>query len=265
MWSHAINLFQEYMGTGLIVIFFLISLIYLWIAEKRKYLRILFIYVPVILLLVFFNPLFASVVYELAGSEIYYRILWLLPITPVMALTAIDVLGKLGGVKRVAFGVAAMIIIAVSGSYIYGNPYFSRAENLYHVPQSVVNICDAIEVKGREVKAIFPIEMLQYVRQYSPVVCMPYGRDILVEEMTEHNELWNEWRELYELMEAEEVDAGMLAEACRVQGVVYIILPKEQNVKGNFPDYAYEVFEEIDGYMVYKDATVDLMDIFDES
>ena len=57
MWNNVENLFREYMGTGLIVIIFCISLIYLWIKENRKYVRIMFIYVPVILLFLFFMVL----------------------------------------------------------------------------------------------------------------------------------------------------------------------------------------------------------------
>ena len=62
MWKEIVVLFREYMGTGLIVIWFVISLLYLWINEKRKELRILFLYTPVILLLLYFNPLFARLV-----------------------------------------------------------------------------------------------------------------------------------------------------------------------------------------------------------
>ena len=32
----ALKLFQEYMGTGLIMIWFLVSLLYLWVTEKRN-------------------------------------------------------------------------------------------------------------------------------------------------------------------------------------------------------------------------------------
>ena len=41
----ALKLFQEYMGTGLIVLWFLVSLLYLWLTEKRKYIRVMFLYV----------------------------------------------------------------------------------------------------------------------------------------------------------------------------------------------------------------------------
>ena len=257
MENQALNLLQEYMGTGLIVSMFLISLIYLWIVEKRKPVRILFIYVPVILLLVFFNPLFAKLVYRVADDEIYYRILWLLPMTIVTAFAIVDVFGKLEGVKKAAFGVVSALVVMISGSFIYNNPYFERAENLYHVPQTVVDICDAIEVEGREVKAVFPLEMLQYVRQYSPVVCMPYGREILVDA-------WGQWNEIYDVMEMEVVRAGWLVERCRKQSVVYIILPAEKEVKGSFEENGFEVFANIDNYVVYKDTTVDLTAIFEQ-
>lgn len=251
MLNDVMALFRGYMGTGLTVIFYLVSLLYLFFQEKRKPIRILFVYVPLVLLLLFFNPLFAKVVYFVADDEIYYRILWLLPMTVVIAFSVVKVVEQLRGRKKLLFALAAALVVTVSGGYIYHNPYFSRAENLYHVPQSVVDICDAIEVKGREVKAVFPKEMLQYVRQYSPIVCMPYGREVLVGR-------WNQGHELFDLMEQEEIEAGKLAELCREYMTVYIILPENQKLIGRLEDSDFEWFDSIDGYVIYKDATVDL-------
>lgn len=179
----ALKLFQEYMGTGLIVLWFLVSLLYLWLTEKRKYIRVMFLYVPLVLLLVFFNPLVAKIVSQMADGEIYYRILWLLPVTPVIAFGTVQLCGKLAGRKRYVGITLAIVLFTISGSLIYRNPNFQKAENAYHVPQSVVDICDTIEVPGREVMAAFPGELLQYVRQYSNVICMPlrpghYGEQV---------------------------------------------------------------------------------------
>lgn len=246
--DHAIALFREYMGTGLVIIWFLLSLLYLFLKEERKQIRILFVYVPVILLVLFFNPLFAGLLAEYMGDEIYYRILWLLPVTVVIAYTCVSVGSKLAGRKRTFFAVGAVILAMVSGSYIYSNVYFSEAENPYHVPDSVVHICDAIVLPGREVTAVFPLETIQYVRQYSPVVCMPYGREILVEG-------WNEWatqHELCDAMEAEEADASLLGQLARDYGCIYIVLPAEKPVKGDLAESGYEVFLETDGYIVYR-------------
>lgn len=253
MWNTINYLFRSYMGTGLIVIWFLAAVIYLLLTEKRKPVRILFVYVPIILLLIFFQPWAATLVYATIGNEIYYRIIWLMPITVVIAYAAIEIYGKLQGKKRTVFAVAAAALIAVSGSYVYQNPFFHKAENIYHVPQSVVDICDAIEVEGREVMAVFPAELLQYVRQYSPVVCMPYGREITVER-------WNITTEnaLYDAMEAEQIDAAALAGLAREETCAYIILPEEKPVAGDFGEYSFEVFGKAEGYTIYKDSTVNL-------
>lgn len=247
----ALKLFQEYMGTGLIMIWFLVSLLYLWLTEKRKHIRVMFLYVPFVLLLVFFNPLVEKVVSSMADGEIYYRILWLLPVTPVTAFGTASFCGKLSGRKKYVGITASVVIFMVSGGLIYRNPFFQRAENAYHVPQSVVDICDAIEVPGREVMAAFPGELLQYVRQYSNVVCMPYGRDIVVSKWTVQNDL-------YDVMEREVIDTLELTTRARGENCAYVILSEDKELVGRMEDQQFEEFARMDGYVIYKDSTVDL-------
>ena len=252
MRNMSMELFREYMGTGLIVILFLVSLIYLWVREKRKYVRILVVYMPVILLCLFFNPLFARLVYGLMGEEIYYRMLWLLPVTVTVAFTVVTLYGQLSGKRKVFFAMAAAAGIMVSGSYIYSNPYFKKAENLYHVPDCVVHICDAIVVPGREVQAAFPLEFVQYVRQYEPTVCMPYGR-----EMTLGG--WYYLRtDLVNEMERDTIDLSRLAPLAKEEGCHYVILSEDKEVKGNPAEYGWEVFGRIDGYVIYRDTLFSL-------
>lgn len=253
MWNTINYLFRSYMGSGMIVIWCLVSLIYLLIKEKRKHIRILFVYVPLILLLIFFNPMTARLIYDNIGDEIYYRILWLLPMTVIIAYAAVEIYGALQGKKKAVFAVVTALLIGISGSYVYDSPYFQKAENIYHMPQSVVDICDAIEVEGREVMAVFPAELLQYVRQYSPVVCMPYGREITVER-------WNRTTEnpFYDAMEAEQIDAALVAGLAKQEECAYIILPQKKEILGEFEDYDFVVFGQVEGYTIYKDSTVNL-------
>lgn len=249
MLSSVIQLFREYMGTGLIVGWFLISVGYLLVTEKRKHLRILFVYVPIILLLIYFNPLFANLIYDIIGNEIYYRIIWLIPITAVIAYAMIQIYEKVKGKIKIGFVVVGSLLTIVSGTYIYDNVYFSKAENIYHIPQDVVDICDSIKVEGREVMAVFPIEMLQYVRQYSSLICMPYGRDIVVTK-------WKVQHELFDAMEAPVVEAKTVAELAKADGCHYVILSSEKEMKGTLLDYDYELFDTIGEYHVYLDTTI---------
>lgn len=249
MWKDAVELFRNYMGTGLIVIWFLMALIYLLVNEKRKFVRILFVYMPVTLLLLYFNPLFAKLFFEVLDAEIYYRLLWLLPITPVIAYVYVCLCVRVRESRgKWAAGAAALgmaVLIAFSGSFIYNNQFFYKAENQYHMPESVVHICDAIIVPGREVMAAFPPEFVQFVRQYSPLVCMPYGRETIVER-------WGFESEIYDLITAEEIDLEALNRAVLEQRCHYVILHSSRRVKGDFADYKWELFCETDGYCVYR-------------
>ena len=249
MWSNEIETFQKYMGTGLIIGWFLITVVYLLMTEKRKNIRILFVYVPILILAVFFFPPFSSLMEKMAGTDTYFRMLWLLPVTMVIAYGVVHIYNRLKGKIRIFWAGAAAVLVMISGSFIYSSPLFSRAENAYHVPQAVVDICDAIEVEGREVMAVFPLELIPYVRQYSPVVCMPYGREVLTQ-------IWGNWNELLGVMQSETIDAARLAELAKQKICHYIILPEEKEVQGSLLDYDYILFDNIDGYVIYQDTTI---------
>jgi hypothetical protein len=237
------------MGSGLMVGWFLLSLLYLAAAEKRKPLRVLLVYVPVSLLLLFFNPWMADFFYRyVQDAEIYYRILWLIPMTAEIAYAAARIFTGLRGKKKALFAVAGTVVLMLSGSFIYADPYFQKAQNLYHMPQSMVGICDAIEVEGREVMAVFPEEFLQFVRQYAPTVCMPYGREMLLQ-------LWGNYDPLHTAMEAAVIDVAELVRLAREDGCHYIILRREKPKHGKFEDYGYRLFESIDDYDIYLDGT----------
>lgn len=93
--------------------------------------------------------------------------------TVIIAYAGVLFYGKKKGRARILTAAVLAILIMVSGNYVYDDVFFREAENQYHVPETVVDICDAIRVEGREVLALFPADMVQYVRQYDPTICMP--------------------------------------------------------------------------------------------
>ncbi len=241
-----IETFQKYSGSGLMLCWFVAAWLYLFFQEKEKDRRILFVYAPVIVFLFFFNPLFYKVFGNATDEAIYFRFLWLVPVTLVLGYTIITICKKLQGKKRSVFAVLAISLIMISGKPVYANPLFSRAENPYHVPQAVVHICDAIEVEGREVMAVFPEEMLLYVRQYSAVVCMPYGREVFM----------NTYEDLYELLREEVIIVEAVVPLLKEYGCHYMILHEDKVLQGDFEAYGYELFDTIDGYRIYRDTNL---------
>ncbi|MCM1191815.1 MAG: hypothetical protein NC123_10075 [Butyrivibrio sp.] len=249
MWTDVIAIFQRYMGAGFVVLWFMAALIYLFVNEKEKPKRIVLVYMPIIMLALYFNPLFASAFCKIVGSEIYFRVCWLMPVIVVIAYAAVCIFRRLTGKKQLLFAAAVMALIALSGKPVYSNPLYSRAENSYHVPDSVVHICDAIVVPGREVMAAFPSELLLYVRQYSPMVCMPYGREVIMG----YSNLF------YETMEQETVALEELVPLAREKQCHYIILGEEKEILGNPREFGWELFGQTDGYIIYRDTAVPLV------
>ena len=96
------------------------------------------------------------------------------------------------------------------------------------MPAVVPAICDLIRpAKDEErVWAVFPSELLQYVRQYTSEIQMPYGREMLVAswDHTEHP--------LYALMEAETIHIDLVAELLDDYGVQYLILNRAEAREG---------------------------------
>lgn len=246
--SSAFQTFYNYMGTGLIVIWYLVALMYLFHQEKRRPRRILFVYMPVIVLLLFFNPLFAGLFKMLVGEEIYFRIAWLLPIIVTIAYCVVIICEQLKGKKAVLFTAICLALTVVSGKLVYSSPLYSRAENVYHMPDSVVHICDAIKVPGREVMAAFPIELLQYVRQYSPMVCMPYGRLVLM----------GYYDEFCSAMNADVIELDTLVPMARAARCHFLIFRQDQIIVGQTKEYGWELFLETDGYVIYRDTNIEL-------
>lgn len=248
MWGQAIEVFRKYMGTGLVVAWFLLAVVYLFLCEKRRPRRILFVYVPVAVLLCFFNPLFFGLFDRLVVGG-YFRICWLLPMIVVIAYAVILICGSLKGRNGAFFAVASVLLTIVSGRLVYSSPLYSRAENSYHVPDSVMRLCDAVVVPGREVMAAFPEELLLYVRQYSAYVCMPYGREVVM----------GEYNELHEQMEAETVDLETLVPLVREANCHFCILPAGRAMRGSPEDYGWVRFWETDGYVIYRDPATELV------
>ena len=249
MWSFVVKQYKGYIGTGMIAGLFLVALILLFASEKNKNVRIIFIYTPAVVLLLFFCPFFAKIVRLFTGEEIYYRILWLVPVVPVLSYTAVRLMLQCTGKKRLVTGAALAGIVILSGSLVYESPYFSKAENRYHVPEAAVKICDAIEVEGEWVKAAFPEELLPFIRQYSPWINMPYGREMLISSWS----VWGFQSELYDLLRAETLDVKRIAELAREQSCDYVVFAEGKKLSERFEKYEFELLYVLGGYAVYAD------------
>ncbi len=248
--QEAYHSFLLYIADGWHFITFAALFVYLWITEKDKNKRIVLLYISVLVMFIFFFPLTTYLLFSVLGEgETYYRIMWFVPITIIIAYGFVKVVSsQKSRIQQVMLSLIIASLLMVGGDFVYDNEFFQKTQNYYQLPQVVVEICDSIEVEGREVRAVFPKELLEYVRQYSATVHMPYGREMLVER-------WNNYNELYDVMEGEVIMPNFLVELAREQECHYIILHEGDVSVEAMAENKYKRILEVGGYEVYLDET----------
>ncbi len=250
MWGiflESVVIFKNYMGfheNGYLAGIYIFVLLYLWLTEKDKRRRAIFVYAPTILLVLFFCPLFRKVfVRILEDSETYYRLLWLLQMSIVSAYGMIKLCGRHRRIGLVVMCVA----IAACGNYVYDSEHITKAENAYHLPQDAIDIVDLIEPEEGRITVLVPADLIYYVRQYSTNIELPYGREMLIAR-------WDYHHAMYEAMEkAEVIETEEFARLAREYPCAYVILKEDRETDKPLTECGFALYDQVGGYLIYKD------------
>ncbi len=250
IFMESVVILKLYTGLRYLAPLYLAGLIYLLITEKEKRIRTLIVYVPMAILAVYLCPLFRwFFVWMDQGGETYYRVLWLLPMGITITYAGCRLFAAHKRIGLIVMSLAVML----GGTYVYNSQYISKAENLYHIPQTVVAVCDYLKENEETdyIQAVFPEELVHFVRQYDADIGMPYGRSMLVPQ-------WGYYNAVHEAMEKSEViDVEALLEATRATLCNYVILHENQPLSDDPATYRMELMSNIDGYLIYKDVEVE--------
>lgn len=253
MWGiflESVVIFKNYMGyheNHFLAGIYLLALLYLWLTEKDRRRRVVFVYAPTLILFLFFCPLFRKVFVRLMeDSETYYRLLWLLQMSIVSAYGLIRLMGRH---RRIGLAAVCLAVVAC-GDYVYDSEHISRAQNAYHLPQEAIDIVDMIEPETGRITVLVPADLIYYVRQYSTDIELPYGREMLIAR-------WDYYNAMYEAMEeAEVIDTPAFADLARTYPCAYVILKEDREIREPLTDYGYSVYGQVGEYVVYKDMTL---------
>ena len=238
---------RGFSGSGMLFILLLASVLFLGFRLKKGATKTITVSFPVYVLLIFFCPLWIIYFNKAEDGEVLYRILWMIPMAVIVCFALIEAVFMLPKKHRTLAFLVAVAVIIISGRYIYSNPHFSKADNQYHVPKEVVEICDDIRIEGREVRACFPMEFIQYVRQYSPYVCLAYGRTVLL------GSGFNEYSNVEEFLAEKVLDMEGFAEELRCVDTPYLVLEKEREMTEKPETYGFKFVKAYGDYNLYLD------------
>lgn len=244
-----------YFGTVPHMILFGAALIYLAITEKNKKVKLIMVYMPIIMILLFLCPLSRKLYVRLVDGETYYRLLWMIPFAAIVAYAGCRVLMRLHGAWKYVTTALMAAAVIITGTNVYSVPYAAKAENSYHIPQYVIDICDEIMPADgeRDVYAAVPKELTFYVRQYTSKICLIYGRESV-------EPAWNNYDPIYEVMQGDEttgvIDTKKLITLTREtpsKQCAYIILRSSDKIDAPLEEQGLVKLKTISGYDIYED------------
>lgn len=246
IFMESLVIFKLYTGMKFLVVLFAVSWLYLLVKEKNAGRRLMFVYAPLLIFGLFLFPLSRKFFVAVGlDGETYYRVIWTIPMGLITAYGACQFFCRH---RRVGLLVTSLLII-LCGSLVYRSDYISRAENLYHIPDTVIAICDLIapENENTHVMVVVPEELVYFVRQYDASIRMPYGREMIASQ-------WDYYNEVHAAMEETDViDLTALLDATRKEYCQYLVISPKRQVEGDADELGLILLAEIDGYKLYED------------
>jgi hypothetical protein len=237
-----------YNSNSFLISLFLIALVFLWVVEKDKGIKTALVYLTTVLIVTFICPLYAIIGMKI-DEDIYYRVLWALPIGVLVCYSAVKIMIRFKNMLSKALVlVITVVIICINGDLVYTNTLHFKSVNAYHMPQSVIDVADALTFENFKPSVVMPAELLPFIRQYSADFYTPYGRNILEPSWTFSNEL-------YDAMEgnSESYDIKEVARCAKNESCSFVVLSSVKKMNGSMEDEGYFLVRFVQGYYIYMD------------
>lgn len=252
---------NSYWGNGIYQYLLLAALLYLLICRRhRKSTRQTIPYMLLFLLLFFF-PVTAAVIQKCIGADTYWRVLWLLPTGPVIALAAVEFLSvpvsilqsKCSARQKSPLPVVLLLVLTIPTAFLCGRGMlqsgnYVRVHNYQKVPQEVAHICNLVSehAQGEPIKLASDEHIISYVRVYDASIQMPYGRrgDGASGEAA---------KELYEHMYTNTYKYARIAKLAKKTGCnfIAIVLTKDSAVE-TMAKHGYQQIGTVNSYGIFQ-------------
>lgn len=216
--------------------------------EKDRMRKLLLGGLPLAMLFFYWCPLTGMLFMKLLGENVYWRILWLIPLAAVIPYAGCLLIGKWKGIWSYAGFLGYAAVIMLCGSFVLASDEFEPATNVYKLPQYVV---DVAELLPDNVHAMVSNRLMPYIRQYNPSITLEYGRNALsyngVEDADTPNMI------LYQEAQKPEIDLSVLAPLAKDAGCTFLVLSSNRTYIGNWEDYGYREYGQTADFIIYAD------------
>ncbi len=242
--------------------FIICAVIVLLIGKKRTEAGVfLSVFSAAVIVLFSFPPFAAAASRFLREGVVYWRMLWLLPVSVLIAYAVIWLAGHFQGIKvKAVFILAAGILLVIGGKNLYAEGPFVKAVNREKIPLRTMMVAQVIEENARTTgnpykRLAGPPDITCQIRQVDPSIRQSYARVFHTEEL-EPKDGWNYYlRVMYDNLEDEK---GKIAAYLNYQEVNYAVFRSGRGMdetmeKGGFA----RIWQENDLEIWYNPNTVE--------
>lgn len=232
----------------------------IWFKGRRASFLIPGLLITVVIL----NPVFVRKWNEL-GLYAYWRILWIIPVVPVLAAVVPSVTEKMALIQgkdgknkqtvfsgKIAVAVLGTAAICFGGTFLYrGNGgVFAEAGNTAKVPSYVVQIADRIlELESEHPRVIVQSPIGVYLRQYTGEIDTMFGRDLdgYIYSSGESDTA----RTVDKVLDDPQGDLSEVARVMANDSYEYLVMDAEGRQE-KITDTGLEWIDSVAGYGIYK-------------
>lgn len=246
------SLWTSYWDEGYYQYLLLLSVIYLLFRRRKAESTRQSLICVLSVLVLFFCPLTVKIIRACIGEDVFWRVLWLIPLVPVIALAATEFLSKRKTkLSRFVLTVILIGVIALSGKSMFQAGRYVLVQNYQKVPTEVVHICNLIREEAEkdglsEVRVAADDHLASYIRVYDASILMPYGRWA--------KGAFNAYdRALYNEINSDPADYDKIGKLALSKDCHFLILPDTgQDPSDALSAYGYSEIGRVNTYTIFQ-------------
>ncbi|MCD8131658.1 MAG: hypothetical protein LUE16_10370 [Lachnospiraceae bacterium] len=232
---------------------FYLSLFLLPVMLRSRDMRYKFVYPVYTIFLIYTSYwIYTNIISAIMGYA-PARFVTLIPIPFIIALVISDGCNSVKGKGTVLVVIAALFLFYFISDAEYEDYYDDdyKIENVYGLPQDVVDVCDLILSENEEPLLLVNDPDIDYFRQYSGKIKMI---NVNIGSMTDVAATRSEYSSIRSLMsDSEGIDMNLVGELAEECGVDYIVLNADAYHSVFYADELYySLYEVIGDYLVFK-------------
>ena len=242
---------EQYWGSSWYPYLWAAAFLYLLIFERKRKNAGYLIAFQCLLCFLYFCPVTAALIQKCIGGLVYWRVIWLFPVVPALALAMTSLLSRIRkkGLQAVLV-IACVGILAASGTSVWSAGNYVKVSNHQKVPEEAAQIANILLAERSAEDSLIAADnsIAPYLRVYDPSFQLAFGRD-------GRGARSRNARHLYTRMSAEEPDYKVIGKRARKEKVQLLVLQLSQEQKEEafaaMEHYGYEWVTAVNDYNIF--------------